>query len=841
MRLGLALGIARREMRGGVAGFRVFLACLVLGVAAIAAVGSARQAIDEGLRREGATILGGDAEITLTYRFAEDAERAWMAERAVAVSEIADFRSMATVGSGTGADRALTQVKAVDDGWPLRGTARLAPDMPLAEALAGNGAAMERVLADRLGLKPGDGFRLGGAEFTLRAILEREPDAAGDGFGFGPRTLVRLAALEGSGLLAPGTLFETKYRLLMPEETDLEAMRQAALAAFPESGLRWRDARRAAPGVARFVERLSAFLVLVGLAGLAVGGVGVAAAVRAYVERKVPTIAVLKTLGAEGRLVLAAYLAQVGALALAGILGGLALGAALVLIAEPFAAPRLPVPAVFAVYPGALAEAALYGALTALAFTLWPLARARAIRPAALFRESAGRARGGWPGWGAALVCLGAAAALVASAAWLSPVPRLVFWAAGGIAGVLLLLVLASTGLRRGARALARSRALARLSLLRGALGAVGGPGGEVRATVLALGLGLSVLAAIGQIETNLRGAIADELPEVAPSYFVLDIQPAQIEPFRAMLAANPGVHSVTSAPMLRGVITRINGRPAQEVAGNHWVLRGDRGVSYANTPPEGTTITAGDWWPEGFDGPPQMSFAAEEAAEMGLRLGDEITVNILGRDLTARITSFREVDFSTARMDFVMIVNSDALAGAPHTHLASIHADEAAEAAILRDLATAFPNITAVRVRDAIARVSGILSGIAAAVTYAAGVTLATGVVVLVGAAAAGTQGRLKEAAILKTLGATRARVLAGFALRSALMGLAAGAVAVLGGALAGWGVITFVMETEFRFAPGPALGIVAGGVLATLLAGLAFAWGPLAARPARVLRARE
>lgn len=841
MRLGLALAIARREMRGGVAGFRVFLACLVLGVAAIAAVGSARQAIDEGLRREGATILGGDAEITLTYRFAEDAERAWMAERAVAVSEIADFRSMATVGSGTGADRALTQVKAVDDGWPLRGAARLDPDMPLAEALAGNGAAMERVLADRLGLKPGDGFRLGGAEFTLRAILEREPDAAGDGFGFGPRTLVRLAALEGSGLLAPGTLFETKYRLLMPAGTDLEAMRQAAMAAFPESGLRWRDARRAAPGVARFVERLSAFLVLVGLAGLAVGGVGVAAAVRAYVERKVPTIAVLKTLGAEGRLVLAAYLVQVGALALAGILGGLALGAALPLAAEPFAAPRLPVPAVFAVYPGALAEAALYGALTALAFTLWPLARAHAIRPAALFRESAGRARGGWPGWVAAPVCLGAVAALVTSAAWLSPTPRLVFWAAGGIAGALVLLVMAAAGLRRGARALARSRMLARFSLLRGALGAVGGPGGEVRATVLALGLGLSVLAAIGQIETNLKGAIANELPEVAPSYFVLDIQPAQIEPFRAMLAANPGVQAVTSAPMLRGVITRINGRPAQEVAGNHWVLRGDRGVSYAATPPEGTTITAGDWWPEGVDGPPQMSFAAEEAAEMGLRLGDEITVNILGRDLTARITSFREVDFSTARMDFVMIVNPAALAGAPHTHLASIHADEAAEAAILRDLATAFPNITAVRVRDAIARVSGILSGIAAAVTYAAGVTLATGVVVLIGAAAAGAQGRLREAAILKTLGATRARVLAGFALRSVLMGLAAGTVAVLAGALAGWGVITFVMETEFRFAPAPALGIVAGGVLATTLAGLAFAWRPLAARPAQVLRARE
>jgi len=716
--------------------------------------------------------------------------------------------------------------------------------MPLEAALAGRGALMERVLADRLGLAPGDDFRLGGQDFTLRAILEREPDAAGDGFGFGPRTVVRTAALEGSGLLGPGTLFETKYRLDLPPGADLATLRAEAEARFRDTGLRWRDARNGAPGVARFVERLSAFLVLVGLAGLAVGGVGVAAAVRAYLERKVAVIAVLKTLGAEARLILCAYLAQIGALAALGIVAGLALGAALPIAFAPVIEPRLPVPAVFAIYPAPLAEAALYGALTALLFTLWPLARTRAVRAAALFREEATSERA-WPGPATLTLTVALAAALVGAAAWLSPVPRLVVWAALGVAGALLVLALAARAVRAGSGRLARARALrgggGARGVLRGSLGALGGPGAETGPVLLALGLGLSVLAAIGQIDTNLRGAIATELPEVAPSYFLLDIQNAQLPQLRAMLQDREGVEAVASAPMLRGVITRINGRPAAEVAGNHWVLRGDRGLSYAAEPPAGTTITEGTWWPADHSGPPQMSFAAEEAGEMGLSLGDEITVNVLGRDITATLTSLREVDFSTAQMDFVMIVDPATLAGAPHTHIATIHADTRAEAPILREIATAFPNITAVRVRDAIDRVSDILAGIAAAVTYGASATLATGIVVLIGAAAAGAQARTYEAAVLKTLGATRARVLAGFALRSALIGAVAGTVAIGAGAAAGWGVMTFVMESDYHFAPGSALAIVAGGVLATLAAGLAFAWGPLTARPARVLRARE
>ena len=842
MSLSVAARIAGRELRGGLRGFRVFLACLALGVGAIAAVGSVRASIEAGLEREGAAILGGDAQVELTYRFAEPAERAWMDGVAGEVSEIVDFRSMAVVGAGETAERGLTQVKGIDGAYPLYGTVELEPAMGLDEALTLQdgvpGAVMDRVLADRLGLAVGDRFALGTQVFRLSAILTREPDNAGGGFALGPRTMVRTADLAGSGLLAPGTLFETEYRLRLPPEADLEALRAEAERAL--EGARWQDRRAGAPGVSEFVERLGAFLVLVGLAGLAVGGVGVSAAVRAYLDEKTATIATLKTLGAEGRTILTAYFLQIGALTLLGVALGLALGALAPIALAPVIVAELPVPAVFTVHPGPLAEAALYGVLAAALFTLWPLARTENVRAAALFRDAAVRS-GAWPrpAWiGVTLLVL---AALVGAAAVFSGLVELTLWSAAGILGAFVALVLTALGIRAGARRLARSPALRGRSTLRMALGAVGGPGSEATSVVLSLGLGLTVLAAVGQIDTNLRGAIQRDLPEVAPSYFIVDIQNDQMPAFRAMLDADPGVETVESAPMLRGVITQINGRPAAEVAGDHWVLQGDRGVTYSERPPDGAVVTAGAWWPEGYSGPPQISFAAEEAAEMGLYLGDRLTVNILGRDIEGEVTSFRDVDFSTAGIGFVMSMNPGALSGAPHTHIATIYADPEAEGRLLRELATAFPNITAIRVKDAIDRVTEVLGGIAAAVTYGALATLITGGIVLVGAAAAGERARTYEAAVLKTLGASRATILANFALRSAILGAAAGLVAILAGGLAGWGVTRFVMETDFVFEPVSAVAIVLGGILATLLSGLAFAWRPLAARPARVLRARE
>jgi len=840
MSLAVAARIARRELRGGLAGFRIFLLCLALGVGAIAAVGMVRAAIERGLADQGAVLLGGDAAMTFTYRMPSEEERAWAAARAVASSVIVDFRSMATAGE----ERGLTQVKAVDDAYPLTGAVALDPPMPLAAALAGSGGlpggVMDRVLVERMGLAAGDVFRLGRQEFRLMAVLVAEPDSATGGFGLGPRTMVRTADLAASALLGPGTLYETRLRMLLPEGADLAALQAEALAAFRDAGMRWQDRRRGAPGVDRFVERIGSFLVLVGLAGLAVGGVGVSAAVRAYLEGKTGVIATLKTLGAESRTIFAVYFIQIGALTVLGVAAGLVLGAGLPLLLAPAIATALPVPVAFAAYPAPLAEAALYGVLTALVFTLWPLARTSEVRAAALFREAGGRARR-WPRPVFIVATAGLVALLVGAATAFAAVPELALAAAGGIAAALAVLVAAAVAVRAAARRLARTRAARGRPALRLALAAVGGPREEAASVVLSLGLGLTVLAAVGQIEANLRGAIARDLPQRAPSYFFVDIQNDQLAGFRARLDGDKGVSAVETAPMLRGILTRINGRPAREVAGDHWVLRGDRGVTYSDAPPAGARITAGAWWPAGYAGPPVMSFAAEEGAELGLGLGDEVTVNILGRDLTATVTSFREVDFSTGGINFILSLNPGALAGAPHTHIATVDAAPEAEAAILRDLARAYPNITAIRVRDAIEQVTAALGALAAATAYAAAATLVTGFMVLIGAAAAGERARVFEAAVLKTLGATRARILASFALRSAIMGAAAGGVAIAGGGLAGWGVMTFVMETDYRFEPVSAVAIVAGGVLATMLAGLAFALRPLAARPAQVLRARE
>ena len=838
MSLKIALRFAMRELRGGLRGFRVFLACLALGVAAIAAVGTVRAGIEAGLEKEGAALLGGDAEVEFTYRFAREDELAWLDTISTQVSETVDFRSMVVVERGENTERGLSQIRAVDSDYPLVGKVTLDPEIPLDAALADHGAVLERILADRLGLVAGDTVKLGTQTFTLRAILERYPDNASGGFGLGPRTIVLTSDLKDTGLLEEGSMFSTNYRLTLPPNPDLEALEKATEDQFRDQGLRWRDSRRGAGGTARFVERIGAFLILMGLSGLAVGGVGVSAAVRAYLSGKTSVIATLETLGATRNTIFLTYFIQIGILTILGVAIGLALGGTIPLLAAPLIAEALPIPSDFTLQIAPLAEAALYGILAALIFTLWPLARTEQIRPATLFRDAFGTTNR-LPALRYLIATALLLAALIGAAVWFSGTVWLTLWTVGGIAGALFILIIAAFFARITAKALAkRTRGWPTMRL---ALNAIGARGGETTSVVLSLGLGLAVLSAVGQIDGNLRASFSDELPEVAPSYFFVDIQPDQIDGFKARLDGDKDVRKVDSAPMLRGVITQINGENAEDVAGGHWVVRGDRGVTYAAALPEGSDITEGAWWPEDYAGPPLMSFAAEEGAEIGLKLGDTVTVNILGRDITATIASFRNVSWETGGIGFVMTMNPSALQGAPHSWISTVYASPESEAKILRDLATMYPNITAIRIRDVIDQVIEVVNGISAATRYAALATLVTGVLVLIGAALAGERARTYEAAVLKTVGATRTRILWSFALRAALLGLAAGIVALAAGILGGWAVTTFVMEGDYMVIWSNAFLIIGGGVMASLVAGLAFAIKPLAAKPARVLRARD
>ena len=834
MSLRTSARLARAELRGGARGFYVFLICLALGVAAIAAIGTIRSALERGLSENGAVLLGGDAQVSFTYRFASAEERALLEARAEALSEVADFRSLAAVGDR----RVLTQVKAVDTAYPLTGAVRLEPDIPLAQALAHTdgqfGAVMAPDLIARLGLTVGESFQLGEARLTLRAALVHEPDSVASGFSLGPRTLLYRQALDGSGLLSAGTLFNSAYRLALPVGTQLDALQEELSAALPNSGLRWTDARNAAPQASAFIARLGAFLVLVGFSGLAMGGIGVSIAVGAYLARKTRVIATLRSIGASRSTILTSYALQISAMALLGIGLGLVLGGGLPVLLGPWLGTLLPVPASFTLSPEPLVEAAVYGVLTAAIFTIWPLARSENLRAATLFRDSDAQTAG-LPRWPfLALIGL-LSGVLIVLAIWFSGSVELTLYTSFALGAALGLLALAALGLRVLAR---RAQRRARAPMTRLALASLSAARSDALTTVLSLGLGLTVLSTVGQVDGNLRNAITGELPEIAPSYFFIDIQKDQIGPFQAQLERSPSVSRIETAPMLRGLLSKINGVPAKEVAPGHWVIEGDRGITYYDALPENWRIVAGTHWPKGANGPPQVSVAAEEAEEIGLKLGDILTLNILGRPIDAEITALRDVDFSTAGIGFVMALNPGAVAGAPHSFIATVYADKEAEAAILRDMSTAYPNITAVPVGEAIARVSEVLGTLASATRWGAAAAILSGFVVLIGAAGTGAPARQREAAILKTLGASRAQILRSFLLRAGLLGAAAALVALVAGLIASWAVSRFVFDSDFTVIWSSALTILACGVLANLLANIGFSLRALQAKPAQTLR---
>ena len=839
----IALKIAQRELiaawRERLHGFRILMLCLIFGIASISAIGSLRGAIDAGLNSNGRVFLGGDAQIELTYRQANAQEEAWMARQSRAQSQIIDFRSMAVAPATN--KRILTQVKAVDSAYPLVGRVTLSGDMGLPEAFAGRdglpGVILAPALLRRLNINLGDQVKFGQKLFVVMATVLKEPDNFGN-FALGPRSLVLTKDLEGSGLLAAGTLFSSKYRLLLEDGRDLDQAQQSFDKDWPGTGAKWKDARKASPGADRMIERMSRFLILIGLSGLVVGGIGVSAAVQAFVAKKTGHIAVLKTLGATPSQIFWIYTVQIAVYTGLSVVLGLLLGALAPFAARPFLPDNLAEVALISIYPSALIEAAVYGCLAAAIFSIWPLAQTEHIRPAHLF---SGGAAAQWPARRYLLVQGALLAAALFGAVQFSGSWTMTFWLLSGIAISLLILAMISGAFQITLKRIMRGAAFQGRLPLRAAFSALASGSERTGSVVIGIGLGLTVLAAVGQIDGNLRRSITQSLPDKAPSFFFLDIQSGQLPEFNRRLAENPAVRKVETAPMLRGLVTKINEQPAAEVGGDHWVLRGDRGISYADGLPEKTKITAGQWWGEGYSGPPQISFAAEEAEEIGIGLGDQLTLNVLGRDITATITSLREVDFSTAGMGFVILLNEAALKGAPHSHIATVYAEASAEIPILDELNQAFPNVTGIQIREAAALVTGVVSSIASAASIGALATLVTGFLILIGAAAASTAQRAYESAILKTLGATRREILTSFALRSAMIGALAAGVALGAGLLGGWAVSHFVFENKFEVIWTNAALVILGGIGLTLITGMLFALGPLSKSAATELRHRD
>ena len=840
----LPLRLALRELRGGLRGFYVFIACIALGVMAIAGVGSFARALVDGLAREGRTILGGDLSFSLIQREASTAELAFLRDRGN-VSVAATLRAMARTADGRSI---LVEIKAVDSAYPLYGAVAASPDRPLGQSLSGRGGAFgafaDPALLARRDLQPGARISVGAATFELTASLSGEPDKLAGGIGFGPRLMISVDALRATALLQPGSLVRWHYRLKLPGadagDDAVEDMIATAATRFPDAGWDIRTRSNASPQLERNVERFTQYLTLVGLAALLIGGVGVANSAKHYLDRKRNVIATMKSIGATGTRVFIVYFIQVLLLAAVGAVIGLVLGAALPFAIAALLGPIIPLPFAPALHASELVLAFAYGLLTASAFALWPLGRAHDVPVSALFRDEVAPQRR-----------LPRARYIVATTVAVMALAGLAVAAAYDrrIAAVFVVVcALVFLVLRLGAALLmfiARHAPRVRSTVLRLAIANIHRPGALTPTVVLSLGLGLALLVTVLQIDFNLRQQFMAALPDKAPSFYFLDIPAAEIERFDAFVHAHAPRAAFERVPMLRGRIVSANGIKAEDIKPRQdaaWVLQSDRGITYTAQIPDGSRVVEGEWWPPDYRGPPLLSFEKKLADGLGLHLGDPVTVNVLGRNITARIANMRAVDWQSLGINFVLVFSPNAFAGAPVTHIATVTypgggtTDE--EIALLKAAGAAFPAVTAVRVKDALDAVGALVVNLVLAIRGASAVTLLAAVLVLGGALAAGHRHRVYDAVILKTLGATRAQLLAAYALEYLLLGAATVLFGVAAGSIAAWRVVVDVMAIRFEWMALPAIAAASLALGVTLVFGLLGTFAALGRKPAPVLR---
>ena len=823
--------LALRDLRRGGQGLLLLALCLFLGTAALAGIGSLSASLLAALDARSRQMLGGDVELTVSQRRATVEELAAFAQ-AGRMSETVSLRAMADAGRG-GAP-SLVDLRGVDDAWPMVGRFRLAPGA-IAPRPHGRQVAIAPALVDRLGLRVGQSMRIGAGSFTIIGVIAEEPDRLGAGFTLGPPVLVDLAGLDATRAVQPGSLYESRYRLALPSGVDAGKTGERLVARFPGAGWSARTSERAAGGVRRGIVQLGQFLLLVGLAALAIAGVGVGSGVAAYLSAKTRIIATFKVLGAGSTTIAAIFLAQLGIVAAVGIGAGIALGAAVPAIVAQVAGDALPVPPRLALYPVPLLTAAALGLLVALLFALPSLARARAIPAATLLRDTLAprvlpsvRVIVGMAALLAALVALAVLTATDRSLA-------LGFVAATGVLIVALWLV--GLAIRWSVARLPRPRR----PLLRLALANLHRPGAQTDRLVVALGLGFSLFVALATIDTSLSAELREAAPAKAPRFFAIDLQPGDANAFtRAVRRAAPEAR-IEAVPSLRGSIVAFKGRRVADMKTlpeGAWVLRGDRTITWSARVPPRNQVIAGRWWPADYRGPPLVSIEDRAAQVLGLRVGDPITVSVLGVEVPARIAALRKIDWGGLGLNFAIVFSPGYVEEAPHGLLASIYAGSSHDGAIARSVASALPSVTLIRVGDVIGQIGELLGKLALAIRAAGSMTVAAGIAVLVGAVVASSRGRRYDAVILKLLGGTGGQVLGAQAIEYLLLSLLLVAVALAVGGGAGWYVVVHVLSLAWA----PDWGVVAAtlgvAVVVTLGIGLAGSIPALRARPAAILR---
>ena len=835
----IAFKFAIREIRFAFKQFRIFIACLFLGTAIIASVGSVTANIAASLSRDARMFLGGDVEIETNQRLLTEEELGYVTPRAEKVSMVSELRAMAHTENFT--ESSLIEVKAVDNLYPLFGILETSSGLSPKELLENKdgrwGAVPAAAIATRLGVTTGDIINIGSVAYEIRGITVKEPDSSNAGFQLAPTVIISSDSMAETGLITFGSLVEYNYRLQLPQGADSQAFKEDVVDAFPDSEWRVRDKSSGGGQTQRFIDRMGQFMTLVGLTALLVGGVGVSNAVHGYLNSKTNTIATFKILGAQSNTIFQIYLMQILIMAALSITLGLLFGGSLPFIFADFLESKMPIAISREFYPGPLAVAAFYSILISLIFTLWPLAKAKNVSARHLFRIAVSETSGEKLPSFYLLLIAGMAILLLGVVFYTANYRELTAYFMGGMLASFGLLLGTGYLVRTGVNYLPRRFSPA----LRIALSNITRPGNSTLSIILSLGLGLILLTAISLVEFGLDSEIERRVDTDAPSYFFLDIQKADHDRFKEFATSRDGISLYRTVPNLRGRITHVKGVPADEVDVGpeaSWILRGDRGMTFTDELPEDNSLVFGDWWPAGYQGEPEVSLSNDAAQALSLVAGDKITINVLGRSFDVTVRSAREVDWGGFGINYAMMFDPHVLSGAPFTYVGTVKSTNETEAINYQTITSTFPNVTTVRLKEVLENVQVLLLQIKGAIDVMASITIIAGILVLSGAIAAGHKGRLYDSAVLKVVGATRMDILKAYVFEFIILGVATGVVAIILGSVAAYGIVVGIMELQWTFSLQIPLLTVIAAIIITMSIGMFSIYKAMSVRPAQVLR---
>lgn len=838
--------LAWQEIRGSLSHFRFFLLCIALGVGSLVGVGNFAANLSNLTLREARNLLAADLEIRLPQPFSEKEEEtlAPFVNEGVQVVRITELLAMAAPPDGSSSQ--LVELKGIEGGYPFYGELRSEPEQKTGIPIGSDpkGILAQEGLLIRLNLKVGERVTLGEETFILRGILRKEPDRVTGLFSLGPRVLISQEGLRATNLVQPTSRVRYRYLLKVPSHLSLVETQERLSEVFENKRIRIRSFQDTQPRLERFLNNLSTYIGLVGLITLLVGGIGVAGSIRAYLIERQNTLAILKSLGTSSRELLLTYLIQTLILAILGSLLGIVMGFGLQALLLHQAADMLPAK-VSLLENGrsitySIGRALAMGILTAILFSLPPLLRIRSVSPARLFRREVEPSTQFSFTWGDRTLLAGIGLSLLGLAFWQAGSVQLGIWVTGALSFSILILFGAAHLFLFLIRRIPKS--MRSLSLRQG-LANLYRPGNQSRSIIISVGLGISVLLTLALVEASLMDHLRENLPDKAPSLFFIDIQPDQKRPFEQLMSEWPLENPARSTPLVRSRLHAIDGQNVSEMditdRANGWYYTREYVLTEQAELPDHNRILRGRWWEsDEVQGGPLLSVEAEAARHLGLRLGSSLTFDVQGVQIEGKVESFREVDWGSFTTNFFMIFSPKTLSGAPTTYVAEVRTPPEIDLPLQTAVVRAFPNVTAIPLRDVLEGITQLLERMALVIRWLAVIALLAGLLVLSGALAATRFRRLREMAILKILGATRPYLLLTLATEYLLLGSLTGIVASLLSIPLAYSIVRFLLESPWTFHPERVLtGLIATAGL-TLVTGLVGTWRSIGKKPLAVLR---